>query len=243
MKSCPICAAKAFDDAEVCFGCLHRFEAGDAKSQSAGAPTPPGAPDVLDVGTKQRSPSLVAPSAGSDELLHSRSAPRPPVPEPPPIPLASQPIGAPRTAPGLAAVRSEEDCVPADGAPEAWDAGGDVRVVGESTHAEPGSSGWTVTFELPRIGVEQDPPRAAATGKAVPEADEDSPAEGRHGLSRSACRVVVQVAASSFTGAGRYGRGASAMGRAAVRSGDGRGSHAREQWPADAAVLKPVGGA
>lgn len=26
MKTCPVCQAKAFDDAEVCYGCLHRFE-------------------------------------------------------------------------------------------------------------------------------------------------------------------------------------------------------------------------
>lgn len=25
MKTCPVCHARAFDDAEVCFGCLHRF--------------------------------------------------------------------------------------------------------------------------------------------------------------------------------------------------------------------------
>ena len=25
MKSCPICGARAFDDAAVCYGCLHRF--------------------------------------------------------------------------------------------------------------------------------------------------------------------------------------------------------------------------
>lgn len=25
MKTCPICGARAFDDAEVCFGCLHRY--------------------------------------------------------------------------------------------------------------------------------------------------------------------------------------------------------------------------
>ena len=25
MKVCPVCEAKAFDDAEVCYGCLHRF--------------------------------------------------------------------------------------------------------------------------------------------------------------------------------------------------------------------------
>lgn len=25
MKTCPVCQAVAFDDAETCFGCLHRF--------------------------------------------------------------------------------------------------------------------------------------------------------------------------------------------------------------------------
>ncbi len=26
MKTCPICNAKAFDDMDVCYGCLHRFD-------------------------------------------------------------------------------------------------------------------------------------------------------------------------------------------------------------------------
>lgn len=26
MKECPICKAIAFDDARICYGCLHRFE-------------------------------------------------------------------------------------------------------------------------------------------------------------------------------------------------------------------------
>ena len=25
MKICPVCRAAAFDDAEICFGCMHRF--------------------------------------------------------------------------------------------------------------------------------------------------------------------------------------------------------------------------
>lgn len=29
MKTCPICHAVAFDDAEVCYGCLHRFVDGE----------------------------------------------------------------------------------------------------------------------------------------------------------------------------------------------------------------------
>jgi hypothetical protein len=29
MRTCPICQATCFDDMETCFGCMHRFEAGD----------------------------------------------------------------------------------------------------------------------------------------------------------------------------------------------------------------------
>lgn len=29
MKTCPICKARAFDDAQVCYGCLHRFAEGE----------------------------------------------------------------------------------------------------------------------------------------------------------------------------------------------------------------------
>lgn len=44
MKTCPICGAIAFDDAETCFGCLHAFAATEgeadqqARAQVAGAP-------------------------------------------------------------------------------------------------------------------------------------------------------------------------------------------------------------
>lgn len=29
MKTCPICGARAFDDAAVCYGCLYRFTEGE----------------------------------------------------------------------------------------------------------------------------------------------------------------------------------------------------------------------
>ena len=32
MKSCPVCKAQAFDDAEVCYGCLYRFEWSNANA-------------------------------------------------------------------------------------------------------------------------------------------------------------------------------------------------------------------
>ena len=47
MKTCPICRAVAFDDAAVCFGCLHEFTpddevgAGDGSSGEAVASDAP----------------------------------------------------------------------------------------------------------------------------------------------------------------------------------------------------------
>lgn len=38
MKTCPVCKAGAFDDAEVCYGCLHRFAPQDAFAQKAVPP-------------------------------------------------------------------------------------------------------------------------------------------------------------------------------------------------------------
>jgi len=38
MKVCPICHSRAFDDAAVCFGCMHRF--GEKPAQVLPAPEP-----------------------------------------------------------------------------------------------------------------------------------------------------------------------------------------------------------
>ena len=40
MKTCPVCHARAFDDAEVCFGCLHRFAAAEPNALCAAMPKP-----------------------------------------------------------------------------------------------------------------------------------------------------------------------------------------------------------
>ena len=32
MKTCPVCAAIAFDDQKTCYGCLHSFEEGEAST-------------------------------------------------------------------------------------------------------------------------------------------------------------------------------------------------------------------
>lgn len=39
MKSCPVCGARTFDDAQTCYGCLHRFEGGE--TDAAGMPIMP----------------------------------------------------------------------------------------------------------------------------------------------------------------------------------------------------------
>ena len=39
MRVCPVCHARAFDDAEVCYGCMHRFSG----KEPAAAPMPGGA--------------------------------------------------------------------------------------------------------------------------------------------------------------------------------------------------------
>ena len=38
MKTCPVCQARTFDDADVCYGCLYRFEDEEALPQQQEAP-------------------------------------------------------------------------------------------------------------------------------------------------------------------------------------------------------------
>lgn len=39
MKTCPVCKARCFDDMEICYGCMHRFEEGEGSgAQEAGKP-------------------------------------------------------------------------------------------------------------------------------------------------------------------------------------------------------------
>lgn len=40
MKSCPVCKATTFDDMEICFGCLHRFDEKDDASVPFGCDRP-----------------------------------------------------------------------------------------------------------------------------------------------------------------------------------------------------------
>lgn len=58
MKTCPICGARAFDDAEVCYGCLHRYEGADMGVPGPVAPVAPPGP-----ATPAASPGPAAPVA------------------------------------------------------------------------------------------------------------------------------------------------------------------------------------
>lgn len=58
MKTCPICGARAFDDAEVCYGCLHRYEGADMGEPGPVAPVAPPGP-----ATPAASPGPAAPVA------------------------------------------------------------------------------------------------------------------------------------------------------------------------------------
>lgn len=68
MKTCPTCGARAFDDAEVCFGCLHRY--GDEPARPSGA-----APAPMAVAAGGR-----CPASRSEATPSIPSEPRPAVP-------------------------------------------------------------------------------------------------------------------------------------------------------------------
>lgn len=61
MKTCPVCHARAFDDAQMCFGCLHRFDESPqpvATARPAGRPQP--APCPFPGGKPDRAAARVA---------------------------------------------------------------------------------------------------------------------------------------------------------------------------------------
>ena len=70
MKTCPTCGARAFDDAEVCFGCLHRYGDEPARPPDA-APTP--VPMVMAAGGR-------CPASRPEAMPSIPSKPRPAAP-------------------------------------------------------------------------------------------------------------------------------------------------------------------
>lgn len=67
MKTCPICGSRAFDDAEVCFGCLHRYGEEPAEPRPKVA-----APVAMPPGAGGRCPAM-RPEGLSDDLARGRA--------------------------------------------------------------------------------------------------------------------------------------------------------------------------
>lgn len=67
MKTCPVCKAVAFDDARICYGCLHRYdwdEPGEGSNDGLGGST-----DMPDKGLSPSPPSGQAGSFGEDRAF------------------------------------------------------------------------------------------------------------------------------------------------------------------------------
>ena len=72
MKSCPVCKARCFDDMEICYGCMHRFEQEEGNGDAPiGKEAAPAGQAVEQVAAEQASadaaamsPGVVAASAG-----------------------------------------------------------------------------------------------------------------------------------------------------------------------------------
>ena len=64
MRVCPVCHARAFDDAEVCYGCMHRFSG----KEPAAAPMPGNAHKGEVVGSLSQETQMRAqtPSSGAN---------------------------------------------------------------------------------------------------------------------------------------------------------------------------------
>lgn len=90
MKECPVCKAGSFDDAEICYGCLHRFDPGQGMQTASRRPspgTPPGsnrvadaekaAPDVMEVpamAVARPADSMMPPASSAAERTSVSSA-------------------------------------------------------------------------------------------------------------------------------------------------------------------------
>ncbi len=97
MKECPICKAVAFDDAQVCYGCLHRFEPGEGamridggcgQGTAGGAPPAPASPPAPQGAASAPAPAQ-APSAAAvpSQVQPAQAPPAAAPPQAPPAPV------------------------------------------------------------------------------------------------------------------------------------------------------------
>ena len=206
MKTCPICMARAFDDADVCYGCLHRFDQPGGKTCDGG-------------GCARTETSL----------------PPVPMPAPPPrsavapaSPVACGGASPNAEAIGVASATGRAERAPSEESRETIESGPVVqRAMRTQSTCE--ARGWIVTFELPGFGsVEGGGVEPLAVGGASPTENAAVPRfEGRHPHG-----FVVRFVPPSCSAAGSRKAGTPGVRLGCIpRDGDARGTHARADRP------------
>lgn len=199
MKTCPICGARAFDDADMCFGCLHRFDAAPLPTVPAilRAGHGPGPASLADPSASRSGPSRSAVDA-SGEALQAAPARRV-------VPTAA--MAGPAFAAQPAAQRARVEPAPGSGG---W----------EVTLEVPG-------FALAGSGCSE--ARGDAGSPVEAESGPNAPSGEGRCAAPPACSVVVRIVPpSALPEEGRSGRGApDARAVRAGCAGDARGTHAR----------------
>lgn len=159
MKTCPVCQARTFEDAEVCYGCLHRFDIDEGDTSRAGETTwNPAGPSV--------SEGIPAPDVASSVAGSTYGASKSPA-----QPSSVLQPNVKESACEVAIPLVAEDIKRADGA------GRSVQ----STLGVPTElvdyAGWTIRFELPHSV--SNAPTTYATANLPAEAHTTLPRAGR----------------------------------------------------------------
>lgn len=104
MKTCPVCGAGAFDDADVCFGCLHRYE---SPAGSSGVPVVPVSPvsplSYRETDSQPRSSAQLSELPAAKTMRRSQDAVQPCVP------IMRQPVEAATVAESSASSGSRDN--------------------------------------------------------------------------------------------------------------------------------------
>lgn len=77
MKTCPICKARCFDDMEICYGCLHRFDARPQAPASVSAASRQSEPRFEDIQVTEQLEPVTAVPHGSATAASAAAAAHP----------------------------------------------------------------------------------------------------------------------------------------------------------------------
>ena len=156
MKICPVCKSRCFDDMQVCYGCMHRFD-------EQGGPLPSSAEAAAPIPSAPGDP---VPAASGAPAAQSVPAP-PPAPAMPDAPCAAAGPAQLDDASRVAAQQDASACAAA--APAVHEAAGRVFQIGEhqipaiACQAEQGQAAIP-SSQQPHAPVAQSAPSAQAPG-------------------------------------------------------------------------------